>query len=114
MKEPRAAERRRAFLGGMIVSCDGMQSLSCTIRNISDGGARIALPRDTIVPARFYLLTSRQAVGHEAQIVWRTATQAGLKFHAEQKLSPAMNTELLFLWRLFLALGLRATAPFDF
>jgi hypothetical protein len=98
----------------MIVSRDGAQSVSCTIRDLSFGGARIALPSDTILPAQFYLLTSRQAVAYEAHTAWRSTTQAGLKITAEHRLSAGVHAELLFLWRLFLELGPRATTPFEF
>lgn len=108
------AGRRRAFLSGMIVSGDGMQSVGCTVRDISQSGARIALPRATVVPARFFLLTSRQPTAWVARIVWRNATHAGLGFEAEHRLSPDMDPRLHFLWNLYLALGPRATNPFEF
>ncbi|HEY3777503.1 MAG TPA: PilZ domain-containing protein [Rhizomicrobium sp.] len=113
-EESRGGERRRAFLSGMIISRDGTRSVGCTIRDISNGGARITLARDAIVPAQLYLLSSRHAVGYEVHIAWRSATQAGLKITAEHRLSAAMDADLLFLWRLFLELGPRATTPFDF
>lgn len=112
--ETRRATRRRAFLGGAIVSRDGALSLGCTVRDFSPGGARIALPRATVVPARFFLLISRRPLAWDARIVWRNASQAGLAFAGERPLSPDMDEELLFLWRLYRELGLRATNPFDY
>lgn len=110
----RGAERRRALLSGMIVSRDGTQSFCCSVRDISATGARIMLPRDTIVPARFFLISSRQPSAWDSRIVWRNATQTGLAFAGEHRLSPDMGDGLRFLWHLYLALGPRASNPFEF
>jgi hypothetical protein len=104
----RLTARRRALLGGMIVARDGTSSSNCTIRELSEGGARIEVPRATNVPSKVYLLTSRQASAQEAQIVWRNATQAGLKLGAVHELSPKMNSDMRHLWRLYLELRPRA------
>jgi hypothetical protein len=112
-EEVRQAERRRALLGGMIVSSDGRQSLGCTVRDISESGARILLPHTAMVPGRLFLLTSRQPTAWDARIVWRNATQAGLAFAGEHTLSPDMGGGLQFLWRLYLELGPRVSNPFE-
>lgn len=98
----------------MIVGHDGLQSQGCTVRDLSARGARIALPQGAIVPPGLYLLTSRQPVGYKARIIWRNATQAGVRFLGEHQLSATMPGELLFLWQLYLELRPRATNPFDF
>lgn len=100
----RLASRRRALLGAMIVARDGTSSCHCTVRELSEGGARIEVPRATIVPSKVYLLTSRRAAAQEAQIIWRNATQAGLKLGAVLELSPKMNSDMQHLWRLYLEL----------
>lgn len=104
----RLAARRRALLGAMIVARDGTSSSHCTVRELSDGGARIEVPRATIVPSKLYLLTSRRAAAVEAQIVWRNATQAGLKLGTVLELSPKMNSDMQHLWRLYLELRPRS------
>lgn len=112
--EARGAERRRALLRGMVVSLDGAQSFGCSVRDISETGARIEVPRGTIVPARVYLITSRQPTAWNSRVVWRNAVQTGLAFAAEHRLSPDMDERLQFLWHLYLALGPRASNPFEF
>lgn len=103
-RDLRLAARRRALLSAMIVAADGTNSCKCTICELSEGGARIEVPKATNVPSKIYLLTSRRAAAQEAQIIWRNATQAGLKLGAVHELSPEMKSDMRHLWRLYLEL----------
>lgn len=101
-RELRRARRKRSLLGGKIVSPDGAQSFNCVVRDLSDTGARIDVPPSTVFPSRIFLLTPRHALAHEAQLVWRNARQAGLKFVAAHALGPDRPSALRHLWCLYL------------
>ena len=85
--ELRRTPRSRTLLGAKIIFSDGSCSFGCAVRDITDGGARIALPPDQIVPTRFYLITSRHEVAFDAETVWRHGALLGVKFHGKLDLS---------------------------
>lgn len=55
MDEKRKAQRRRVLKDGKIVFADGKCLLDCTIRDVSDTGARLLIATTVGVPERFHL-----------------------------------------------------------
>jgi PilZ domain len=86
-QESRRVPRPRSFLGGKIVFRDGSCSFACTVRDMTDGGARIALEPDQLVPMRFYLITSKREATFDAEVLWRRGALLGVKFHNRLDLS---------------------------
>jgi len=78
--EARAEGRKRALLGAKVVSRDGIYSCDCMIRDISESGARINISSAVIIASPFFLIDHQSQIMFEAKIIWRNATQAGLKF----------------------------------
>lgn len=93
-QESRRAPRARTFLGGKIVFRDGSFSFNCTVRDISDGGARIQIAPEQLVPKWFYLLTSRDDYALEAQVEWQRGVLLGLRVLKKFNLS---DSGLVFL-----------------
>lgn len=85
--EYRRARRSRTLLGGKVVFRDGSYSLGCMVRDMSDDGARLAVAPDQLVPARFYLITSRRNAAFDAELLWRRGALLGAKFHGGLDLS---------------------------
>jgi hypothetical protein len=55
----------------------------CTLADISEGGARLALGSAREVPAEFTLLLSRDgAIQRRCRVLWRTAADIGVEFTA--------------------------------
>ena len=86
-QELRGVPRSRTLLGAKIVFRDGSCSFGCTVRNMTDGGARIAVAPDQLIPARFYLITSKHETAFDAEAVWRRGALLGVKFHGRLDLS---------------------------
>jgi len=78
MQERRQATRRRTFLGGVLAFQGRYATLDCTIRNLSDAGARIAVDGSAILPDEFDLTVTRNDRAFRAKLVWRDASAAGL------------------------------------
>jgi hypothetical protein len=78
--EARQQARTRSFLGAKLVSRDGQFSARCLIRDISASGARIAISNDVILASPLFLIASSDQSMYLAKIIWRNASQAGLKF----------------------------------
>jgi hypothetical protein len=78
--EGRTANRTRSFLRGEIVHSNGNSRTECTVRDLSDTGARIEAPPSVTVPEYFDLVIPQRNIRHRARIVWRHQAELGLTF----------------------------------
>jgi len=76
----RRAEARRWRLQSGRLSGSAGYALSCTIVDISDAGARVRLDGDEHLPARIYLVDSREGVAYKARLVRSEGREHGLAF----------------------------------
>jgi PilZ domain len=95
--ERRPKARRRVLLGGYIVHSEGTHSFKTTIRNISDTGARVTVPRGELLPPTLYLIDVRAQAGHEATLMWVKGGEAGLAFKTSFDMNALNNPGLAFL-----------------
>jgi hypothetical protein len=77
--ERRGQRRQRVLLTGKLVYPSSGYKADCTIRDMSDGGARIAIMPGALAEGP-YLIVARHGLVHEVEVAWLTARQAGLKF----------------------------------
>ncbi len=80
---------------------DGARSFNCTIRNLTDGGARITLPAGQTVPSNIYLINLRERTAHEALMVWNNGAEAGLAFVESFQLADLNDPKLDYLTKLW-------------
>src|SRR5580765_7331033 len=80
--ERRDDSRRKSLLTGIITHRNGGFASDCAIRQFSDNGARIAVPKGLPLPPAVYLIVLRTGIAHQAQVVWYKGAQAGLKLIA--------------------------------
>ena len=80
MKKVRISERRRALLAGKIVWDDGAFTADCTVKDISESGARIQLGNRESIPNQVYFIERKSGAVHEAKVVWRHSPLFGLRF----------------------------------
>lgn len=102
-QERRPAPRRRVLLGGVVVYGNGAYSCECSLRNLSDSGARIAITQEVPLPSRFYLINIRDGLAYDAHVVRRLVGELGVKFDSTIKLSGPIDPSLHYLKRLWLA-----------
>ncbi len=77
--ERRKTPRRRVLKGAQ-VSFRGLRAaIDCTIRDLSDNGARLIVESPVGVPDLFDLVQHGGAPRF-CRVVWRTATQIGVEF----------------------------------
>jgi hypothetical protein len=97
----RGCRRNRVFLGGKIAYGKLSSTTDCTIRDLSDRGARVSLPEGRLIPDDVYLVNMKSGIAYEAKVAWRRAPAAGRKFLQSCGLrdasSPQMKT-LRHLW----------------
>jgi PilZ domain-containing protein len=74
--------RRRSLSYSAKISADGSEpSLSCTMCDVSQSGARLILAPDQQIPDRFVLLLAANGgPRRHCQVVWRDATLVGVRF----------------------------------
>lgn len=77
--ERRATIRHRVLKGGRIVTNAGYSTYDCTVRSLSDGGARLKIASSVGVPDSFELVMD-DGRKFDCQVAWRTALEIGAKF----------------------------------
>ena len=97
----RKAPRKRVFLSGKIAYGKFSFSTDCTIRDISDSGARVSLPKGHRIPDDVYLINMKSGMGYEARVAWRNTPLAGLMFLQCCGLSEAASAQMKLLRQLW-------------
>ncbi|HLK24141.1 MAG TPA: PilZ domain-containing protein [Caulobacteraceae bacterium] len=78
--------RARSLMTGKVIVGDCQMSVDCIIRNLSQRGARITIPRGIDLPALVGLMIVREGVYCEAAVAWRKGDQTGLAFRTRHNL----------------------------
>lgn len=97
----RQSARKKSFLRGKIAYGNGAHSFDCTIRDLSNTGARIDLPLEQIVPKHFVLIDMRNGNAYEAEVKWRTRSQIGMSFARSFTLDGPISSENRYLKHLW-------------
>ena len=100
--ERRPKTRKRVLLTGIVAYGNGAHSFLCTIRNLSETGARLAVGNSAQFPSDFYLINIRDRVAYEAQLVWNKGNEIGVAFKATLPLAGITDPALAFLKQLWL------------
>ena len=76
----RSATRARAFLKAQIRFNNGMSTMDCVIRDLSEGGARLQLSDSVAIPNSFELHIPKRNETRRAVLHWRTSEEMGVGF----------------------------------
>lgn len=95
--ENRWYRRRKAIARGRLVLMHTSETISVTIRDLSDSGARVAVPDGCKVPAEAYLIELESGKAHEAAVVWRRSREIGLDFRRSLVLDATTPRDLSYL-----------------
>lgn len=83
--ERRRSARRDCTLGGKLFYGLAGLSIDCVIRDISDHGARIAVPSAAWkAPKAIHLLSLREGKVYSGQVMWNRGRYLGLNFSSVQ------------------------------
>lgn len=77
--ELRASPRQRTLKGGRIVVNDGFSTFQCTVRNLSESGARLKVASIVGIADSFQLVMD-DGRKFGCTVVWRTAEEIGVAF----------------------------------
>ena len=80
-RESRRSKRVHRRQAAWIVLDGGMTELPCVLWDVSDGGARIAAARASLVPDAFDLFLSKDGKSHRfCRVAWRRGGYLGVQF----------------------------------
>jgi hypothetical protein len=80
MDEHRHDRRSRVLLSGRIIVGDKAPKIDCTVRDLSESGARLIVPSSTFgVPPEFRLAIG-EATPRPCRVVRRTLSEIGVEF----------------------------------
>ena len=83
MPERRRYVRHRIFKGAKIALPGHRASIDCTARNISDGGACLAVATPIGIPDDFDLLFDSDDGMRHCHVMWRTDSRIGVEFRKQ-------------------------------
>jgi hypothetical protein len=81
MTERRRVPRHKTYKAARITFDHGRAAITCVVKNLSDGGACIAVESPVGIPDAFDLVFDSEAPDRACHVVWRTAKQIGVEFH---------------------------------
>ncbi|MET0258263.1 MAG: PilZ domain-containing protein [Methylobacterium sp.] len=61
-----------------IAVCDGRMEYRCVLRDMSENGAKIGIPRRYRLPRQFRLVTGNRPDGFPVRLAWQRGDFAGL------------------------------------
>jgi hypothetical protein len=80
MEEKRKNPRRRLLKEGKIVFADALCLMDCTIRDMSEGGAKLMISNTIGIPSSFQLYEKSSGKLYPATVAWRQCNVIGVKF----------------------------------
>jgi hypothetical protein len=79
MTERRKHGRNRCLLGARVVTGAG-STISCVVRNHSDGGALLRFSGPQLIPAAFDMIVDRHDASAACDVAWRYGELTGVTF----------------------------------
>lgn len=83
--EARVAPRRRTLKAGVIAFNSHFMTYNCTVREISETGARLRVDDVMGIPNHFDLVIELDAVEYPCEVVWRRQGEIGVRFLGEPR-----------------------------
>lgn len=105
--ERRPKSRKQVLLTGIIASITGDSSVDCTIRDLSETGARLVAAKGAQIPSHFYLINIRDRIAYEAELVRSEGLEGGILFKKTLPLSGLTDPALGFLKRMWMSKATR-------
>ena len=95
MHDRRKTPRHRTYMGGQIAFNRQSSVMDVVVRNISGGGAKLALANTGTVPQEFDLSMHQNARTFRARVIWRRADEAGVAFLEPHPHSAPISLDLV-------------------
>jgi len=93
--EARSAPRRRILKAGFIAYNDRHSTLPCAVRDLSSTGARLRVNCSVAAPDTFELIIELDGLEVDCQVVWRKATDIGVRFLSAPRIVAAKRVQVV-------------------
>lgn len=80
VEQRRASPRSRTLLEGHIIYNNRLSRMECSVRDLSETGARIVFAQPVKVPAQFELQIPKRKLVRQAQVMWYDGQAHGVMF----------------------------------
>jgi hypothetical protein len=87
-EELRIARRQKVLKTGKILAPGNLAVVDCTVRDMSETGARLAVGDQMATPNEFRLVVPTDNIMRDAKVVWRRANLIGITFTSEARRAP--------------------------
>ena len=94
--------RRKVALPAILAAMDNGVSFDCLIRDLSETGAKLAVPPSEAIPEMFFIIDVRARTAHKATLIWQTKKEIGVQYQSTLALTIGLDRSLRFLNRLWL------------
>jgi hypothetical protein len=90
--ETRIAKRHKVLKSGKMIFNRNQSVMDCTIRDLSDTGAKLIAKGAAHVPEEIRLLTTQDNMIRDARVIWRKDEMLGVHFVSDAIRAPSRKT----------------------
>lgn len=87
--------RRRVLKSGTVAYGDRFQCFPCTVRDLSESGARLRVDNPLMVPNHFELLIEQDGFEANCEAVWRHDHEVGVRFTSPPRQSGTARKQVV-------------------
>lgn len=87
----RNSPRLRVLKQGKIMLANNMTVIDCTLRDLSQTGAKLICADPGAIPNEFRLVLPAERTMRDAKVVWRRPDMVGVKFTSEARKAPLLR-----------------------
>jgi hypothetical protein len=89
MQDRRTNPRHKTFIKGRIFFNNGLSSMDCIIRDMTDSGSRLEVSETVALPDAFELYLPNKDETFHAKVAWRKGNSLGISLNSEHAAGPA-------------------------
>jgi PilZ domain-containing protein len=93
--ERRQSPRQRVLKGGVVAFNDRYVTLPCTVRDISDGGARLRIEGSITAPDTFELIIEIDGLEAACEVVSRRGNEVSVRFVSPPRKMPPRRLQVV-------------------
>lgn len=87
----RSAQRQRVLKQGKILLSNNMTVIDCTLRDLSETGAKLLCGDAGAIPNEFRLVLTAERSMRDAKVMWRRPEMVGIAFTSAPRKAPLLK-----------------------
>jgi hypothetical protein len=90
-EENRVTRRQRVLKQGKILLSNDKTVIDCTLRDLSETGAKLLCGDPGAIPNEFRLVLTADRSMRDVKVMWRRPDQVGVRFTSEPRRAPLLK-----------------------